>query len=929
MVLRLFKNFVIFVIVVVLGLIAALYFIAPNFLKREIETTGTKSIKALTQVQQVQLTNLYPIEFTFTNLSIASPNLNVSLPKATISLSLQSMQKLKPKISFKTFGLKASYLEDKTAMDKPSKSKRSNRAFSVNEILPVFISDITFDADLKNSKIKYDLYEVDNINVSTNLNSINEPLILDLGAQLRLAEASIPVTLSLAMELKDESLVLKKGELSLLSVKTNIQGYIQPSSMAMDLTLKTKVANLKDVPLPKAQLISSWQGELQLDGRIYRKDKSQSPYFGGTFSAKDIDLGLESKGLDYNVLGRIKISSSGEVKYLEKLTLKDLTWNFDASNAKVEYKKFFSKPANVLLTSKGKLNFRDKIEFEKSNVTLEKMFLLSEGVYDPTGVSDIRFEIPRTSLVGLEKYFPPIKSYPLQGYIETKGRLAGVLSNPEKIIINIQSFAGKGIKGNVDYENEGLVLRGPANIDVQSQLDLSGTELTSGSASAILDFSGMEIRYKDIFKKKSAQQFRLEIEGAKSGSEFKIKKGFLQSFFGRLDLSGKPPLHLNDRLNLHISLPDISLTNLRESLPGYKKIILPGSIKGQVDLNGQLNSADFMQSKIVSRADIEANLSEFSLQSSDKNKTEPSDKSLESSLVEPIISDTQVFRSLGVKLKAKLGKFNMPQLEAKNISFSAQLEKGNLHFANATVGSVFGGSAIIKKAKLPLMIENPVAVAEISYFGIDVSSALSFLDPKWQELAKGKVSGELGLQTILPGSTKFLEELNAQGSFQLKDGVLSTLNFETMAKEALSKIPGAGAVNLSRGPLQVSASGDFTFDDSILHLNTFKAVTARREEASLSGKLKLNMDVDMSGQVVLVDMPSGGDFWEANKDASGRIIVPVSIKGNALSPNMSFASETIKTMTGKLAEYELKKATKSVEDKVKDEVGKKLKGLFK
>jgi hypothetical protein len=89
------------------------------------------------------------------------------------------------------------------------------------------------------------------------------------------------------------------------------------------------------------------------------------------------------------------------------------------------------------------------------------------------------------------------------------------------------------------------------------------------------------------------------------------------------------------------------------------------------------------------------------------------------------------------------------------------------------------------------------------------------------------------------------------------------------------------------------------------------------------------MNVDLQGQVSLVDLAGCGDFCEANKDAKGRVVIPINILGNAMNPELSFAGDTIKQMIGKLAEHELKKKRKGLEDQIKKDLEGKLKGLFK
>lgn len=172
----------------------------------------------------------------------------------------------------------------------------------------------------------------------------------------------------------------------------------------------------------------------------------------------------------------------------------------------------------------------------------------------------------------------------------------------------------------------------------------------------------------------------------------------------------------------------------------------------------------------------------------------------------------------------------------------------------------------------------------------------------------------------------------------MNDAVLNTLPFEKMAKEALAKIPGVGQPKNSAGPLKTNLQVPFSLANSSLEIKNLVATTPRKEELRLNGKVDLEMNANLTGQVALVDAPVSGSFFEANSDALKRLVVPIRVSGNLMKPQLSFAEETVKLMLQKTLDYEkgklrktvdaeISKAKKQAEDQLKKEADKKAQEL--
>ncbi len=913
---RFLKYSVIFIVVFIFCFGIASVTILPDYLKNFIEQKFASTANGTLSISNIKVTSFYPYRLRFQNIVIETQSLSGTVGSFAVGIG---------------FGPHVSILVQKANLKiKEGEANAPTAKKAESESSSISYFPVALDFEIQESKISLRNLsvplDIQNTNLKIEFDSLTSPIKIRGEAQASIRnEIVLPVGITSEVQLQNGAVVIKNADISVLSLKSYTTGYIQPQTQALDITTKLKADELDKIPLPKEVPMKSWAGSVSMEARVYRKDAKGKVLIAGKFGLANLKVQPEFKNQDIQINGLAMLSTSGEFKFAENINVQNLKWDADFSKLAVKYKNFVDKPLGTPLVSRGELSIDPKINVKESSFRFDTISLNANGVYDPKGPSDFKLDLKPTVLKGIEKYFPTIREYPLEGSIEARGRIAGDLSKPNNLSIQFDPIIARGVRGKVSYKSDKINVSGMMSADLNGKLQTQGTLVQAGSARAFIDVSAMEIQVPDVIAKKAGQTLRLDIDAGKVKDDFLIKKGTLQTFFGNLDFRGKPPLNLSDKMTLKISSHGINL----KFAPVLSKFLKAGDMKFDLGINGQYNAEDFWASPMTVVGDVSVDLPEYRIVSSKPEVVNEKDEPKPPADVKAFLPESALVNGLNIGYRAHLGYFSMDKLIAKKISVNGKIANRTLTVSSGSVGDVFDGSVNLKNVSLPLTVDNPLIKLETDFLNLDVAQALGFVNPEWKNLAKGKVSGDLKGKTLMPESPKFLDDLSGEGKFSLTNGQLSTLNFETMIKEKLGKIPGAKEMNLNRGPLQANADGLYKLEKKVLRLEKFHGITPRNEEMNLKGLIGMDMSIDLQGSVSLVDWPGGGDLYEANKDAKGRINIPINVVGNAMNPELSFAGDTIKEMIGKVAEYELKKKRKGIEENLKKDLENKLKNVFK
>jgi hypothetical protein len=124
----------------------------------------------------------------------------------------------------------------------------------------------------------------------------------------------------------------------------------------------------------------------------------------------------------------------------------------------------------------------------------------------------------------------------------------------------------------------------------------------------------------------------------------------------------------------------------------------------------------------------------------------------------------------------------------------------------------------------------------------------------------------------------------------------------------------------------------FLFENKRIQLSNFEMIDVNQNLIQLFGKIDLDLDLDLKGKLFFMNSPIGGSFYEANKDARNRLVVPLNIKGSAKSPNLHTFDDTLKLMISNTTTYEKQKNYRSIAaslDKQSDQIRHEAEDQFK
>jgi hypothetical protein len=154
-----------------------------------------------------------------------------------------------------------------------------------------------------------------------------------------------------------------------------------------------------------------------------------------------------------------------------------------------------------------------------------------------------------------------------------------------------------------------------------------------------------------------------------------------------------------------------------------------------------------------------------------------------------------------------------------------------------------------------------------------------------------------------------------------------------MLNDLLAKAPMLKVAPVKLEPLKGEVKATYDLNAGILSLPSLTAKDVDNSELQLKGKAVLaQMQGDFVGTFYWARPTVKGCVLEGNSDKQGRLMVPVAIKGNLLSPGFSLLNELATKLAEKALKCEMKKQVEKVQrdgkEKVEKEIKNRLKELF-
>lgn len=926
-----------------------------NKLKTKIEKMASQHLEGQVKIKVLTAPADWPFKVQVFNTQINSDKKGIegTIDRITATLSFKSFSLKKKKffpdidLKIKKAQLKIKKLTQPVAVTAaPTQAFTGPQNFSDLRLQFPSLQDLSFHLNISDSQIEMNQFTEEPLilhNWTTNLGleNLNSPLRFaqSFNTLLKIGQVSVsaPVLIEGQTELKNGQIDLLGFRARILNIESLLSGYFNLNAKSFLVQGKTAVPDLSKVPIDVPEFpLSSWKGSLSFEYRVSQENPNQPLSATGSFSLKDFQAKIkylvEKEAID--IEGPLKISSQGQFQFLNRvpslLYFPNLQWKVDFTDTKIKYKDVFYKHPSVELTSEGDIAWNQLTQIKQASLKFYSLTANAVGTIDLKQNSNLALDFQTPSLKGFESFLPALSSSPLSGSLMGQMQFSGPLGDPKNLRIDVKKLELRQGQGKVSLKNETLNIDGPFLVDVKASGIVNKMQVEQGQVSFQSQLSGMLIQSKDL-QKMAGDPLSLDIQAQKNNNKLEIKNGMLTLAAGKIQFSGVPPLAPSETFDLKLHAMNLNLQKLSETLPVIKNFLKAGNYEAQLSLKGQLNLKNIFQSPLLVSGTQELNIPTFTYSSL---KSQPAQTVPASGLQTPkaFLDDGLLIQGIHVNTKLQIQELNFNNLKISGIQTQALVKNKTLSLTG-NIQSVFDGSVKINSLNLPLTTANPFLGYNLSVKNLNTEPALLWLSEKAKDLLKGRMNLDIQGQSFLPSSPQFLSAFVAQGKFQMNEGVLNTLPFEKMAKDALGKIPGVGQIKNSPGPLNANLSSNFSFAKTKLEIKDFLAVTPRKEEMRLNGNVGLDLTAELAGQVALVDASVSGSFFQANSDAQKRLLVPIKIDGNLMKPQMSFAQETVKIMLqktvdfekqklSKTAQQEINKAKKQAEDQLKKEADK-------
>jgi len=865
-------------------LIGAIYIFAPIKIKQIIEEKVSVAIQGQAHIQDLKMNFWFPLKVELSQIQIQgkSPELQGQISRVEAELDILNgiMQFRNPFISLSLIVENPELTLTQTAPTQPEVPEKEYTYISNQQDIKNGnkIQDVRLHLNLKNANIQILKPSADNklskwmaikkANLTVNLPTLSEPVTIQFSGTAEppapYEKLSVPISLQTSVFLQDNKIEVKPSTLSVFGFEAEMGGYWDMSIDSHRWQIQAQTPDLSKIPAPGGDLpLTKWAGQLEVNVLAQKPTKNNPWKASGLFNLQNFEGQVHWKSDDASVNGPVKAQIQSQFEYENILDIPSAKWNVDLSGAQIHYKDLFSKPSTTPLQLEGQGRYQDIFLLENSKLVLGKLALTAKGQLSPDKSSSLQFDIVNTSLNGLEKMFLPIQRFPLLGDISASGNLTGLLKEPKNMRINLKDLKLRNVQGRLQWvsADKAISLDGPFGLNANASLKILNMQPKDTLASFQTNLTGLNISYKELFKKKAGQL-----------------------------------------------------------------------LKADMKVSGGLNTENPMQSDLKVSGIVHLGLDEYAYKSAtpavtqtEKGKT-PAPPPYDPS---PFVESNPVIDNAQVTVNAQIKKVLFNDLTINDLNTVADIYKGRMS-SKGTIGQVFNGSVNWKNIALPLTKPNPRITGSLQAQNIAIEKALAWSMPQWKDLAEGQAQVSMQFDTFMPSHPDFMKSLKADGTFTLQNGVMKTLQFQQMAAEQLSKIPGVGGKFTPKNDvIHAKINTTFVLQNGQMTFKPLDAVTPEKDQLNVSGIMNLDKTLDLKGNLYLSQPPVGGSFLKANMDSSGRLQIPLMIKGNLLSPQMSFATETIKEMVSKTFEYEKNATIKNVKQKAQGELEKAAKDQLK
>ena len=691
-----------------------------------------------------------------------------------------------------------------------------------------------------------------------------------------------------------------------------------------------------------------WAGAMS--GKIHFAQKANAPpYVGVQARVQGIRGDTEWTKDNMQVKGGVVADARIDAVYWEKWQFKDFYLTIDLSGARLTLDPWLKKNEDERLRFQiAAKQEGNGFRIDKGELEFTRLKAFAKGLIQssPEGVSNLQVRVPKVNLRGFEKYFPFLKNQTLQGSLEVNGKLAGNLTKPESLAVDLSPLKLNGVSAMVNYTNKKTRVhaKGPIHLTANVELSAQGSQLNKAKATIAADLSRMSISVADQFRKMVGQTLSLRLNANKKGDRVVIHHLALEHPAGSLTGQGTVRQPQKPIFDVSLGIDELNLRSLSRLVPPLAAYGVSGKVEGKIKGKGTYDFALGVEKSLMSLdGQLSASIPKVIVPMPDP-KANPDQGIAPEVQPKPLLPDWPLFNNSKMKINLQVRKLMLGKSTAEKMATTLTLAGGNLK-GGVSIASIFGGSARLTQLVVPMRQILPVVPMKVDLRNIDLNRAITWYMPEKRDFVKGKATLNTKVSVPWPGPEGWWKTIRADGKVDFANFFMSSLDFDQKINEALAKLPGrSGKKRVKSKGVAAALRTQFKAKDGKIEIKDLLFKTPEKNELAAAGKVGFDLKGSLKGELRLANPPVKGSVKEANSDEQGRLIIPVEIKGDLTNPSFGIATHIIEKMLAKTLAYEKRKAVKKVETKAKSEVkkvaekekkklkqsiDKKIKGLFK
>lgn len=929
-----FRWLMIILIFLLLLLGLGVFALNSGYVNSTIESKVGEAIGARVQLGRVSLVPVWPLALTVANTTIEHPAVRLQWKSLTLEVSrLSAPYRLRVRVEEPVVVGQSTATAPVESGDSRAKSKTPVTGLPAIDLgLIVQRGKVDFDtAHLRDVELEFVQSEL--LRSAASLRFKSQVQVGQLDVSLPVSAASDRLTLS------ENKIAASDLKVAVGGLSATAQGSTLLTEDLHDWKIQVEAPDLAKLPQPPLPA-TGWQGSFHLNARVSKAGAKAGWAAQGDLRAGKVAADLNVKQDKLVLRGPFTLDLQTQFSYSEKgLSLPQLNANADFSQTEFIYQELLYKvrgvPLKLLSTIQGDAT---QIQIQDLRFEFWKMAVKASGRVQTQKpyLGNVKIEIPAFALSGAEKVILPLSKQPVEGEMGLVASVDGPLGDPVNARVVVESLKLKNLSAHINYEKPGVVkISGPLKTSFEARLTLDKATLKQADVSGRAFLSECALKAGPLVKE-AKQTLIADFQVRNQGDVVDLRSFSLESFVGRLKVSGKVKELTHPNVQLRGEVAGLNLSELKKALPEFHDKIPKGTVSGTFSLNGQRAvEKPWFDWPMTVVADLKVALTEYVMSGEAPpvgvQKKTPNEKTGVSESGAFLPSGT-LTKQLNLKYVADIGLFKKDDLEAKAIRSSGTIHQGRLK-GSVQIQRVFSGGVQVSGLEVPLLDPRPAIQGGLAWQNLVIEDALGFAKPQYREFAQGRASGHADFQTYMPSDKEFMKFLKAHGAMTLQPVTLSTVKVGEMINDVIKKLPMLKMQPVKSEPLHGSLNTDFDMRAETLQIEKLTAVEDDGSELQLKGKVVIpTFQGDFVGDFFWAKPQVQGCLLEGNSDAKGRMAIPVAIKGDLMHPSLSLLSDTVNKLGGRAIECEKKKLVDQLQKdggkKLEEEGKKLLKGIF-